>query len=309
MRFACSQHHQSIRTQIEAWLDQSRGKGLAIYALLDGSMFTRWEIERLATASLHFRPALVGSPFESLELQGPLLWCMSETDPKKLAMLLRRTDGIPALSMIATAKPVERLSDVLVWLAVAHTQDEQQLHCRFADTRTLPSLLQCLNPDQLARLGETMNEWLWITRQGEIETRQFPDQAKQAPQENDVFQLDTRQFAFMLTAAEADMVFQMLLEKMPDLIPDTPPHEIHARITSLLDTARGHGINDLPDLFQYTVVALSTRDDFDSHPVIQDSWERIRREGLSFSALAEQWPEAFWQAFTPPDDDTAVDPE
>lgn len=306
MRFAYSEHHQSIRTQIEAWLDQSRGKGLAIYALLDGSMFTRWEIERLATASLHFRPALVGSPFESLELQGPLLWCMTETDPKKLAILLRRTDGIPALSMIATAKPVERLSDVLVWLAVAHTQDEQQLHCRFADTRTLPSLLQCLHADQLGRVGETMDEWLWITRQGGIETRQFAAQAVQSHQENDVLQLDAKQFAFMLTAAEADMVFQMLVEKMPDLIPDSPPHETHARIARLLDTARGYGVADLPELFQYTVVALSTRDDFDQHPAVRNTWERIKGEGLSFSELAEQWPEEFWQAFTPPDDDDAA---
>lgn len=309
MRFAWSRHNHSIKAQLGAWIEQSRSKGLSVHALLDGSMFSQHDIKRLATASIHFSPALLGSPFENLELQGPLLWRMDETDPKKLAIMLRRTDGIPALSMIATAKPLDCLTELLIWLAVAHTQDEQKLHCRFADTRVLPPLLHCLNPDQLGRLGQTMNEWLWITREGEIETRQFPEQTAQTTQENEAFQIDARQFDFMITSAEADMVFQMLAEKMPDLIPDAPPHEIHARISRLLDTARAYGINDLPDLFQYTVVALSTRDDFDSHPTIQGSWERIRHEGLSFSAFAEQWPEAFWQAFAPPDDDTAVAPE
>ena len=309
MRFAYSRHNQSIKAQIRAWIEQSRSKGLSVHALLDGSMFSQHDIKRLATASIHFSPALLGSPFENLELQGPLFWSMNESDPKKQSIMLRHTDGIPALSLIATAKPIESLRELLVWLAVAHTQDEQKLHCSFADTRVLPSLLHCLKPDQFGRLGQSMGEWLWITRAGGIETRPFPDQAKQATQENDAFQLDVGQFDFMLASAEADMVFQMLAEKMPDLIPDMPPHEIHARISRLLDTARSHGITDLPELFQYAVVGLSTRDDFDTHPAVRNSWERIRREGLSFSTLAEQWPEAFWQAFTLPDDDTAVDPE
>jgi len=310
MRFAYSQHHLSIETQISTWVEKSHAGGLQVFALLDGSMFRQREIQQLARASLHFRPALLGSPFESLESQGPLLWEINGSNPKILAMLLRRTDGIPALSLIATTKPPEDLREVLLWLAIAHTQDEQRLHCRFADTRTLPPLLYSLNSDQLDRLGKAMNAWLWITRDGKIETRQFTIRATPSVQESDTFQLDASQFDFMLTTAEADMVFQMLDEKMSDLIPDSPPHEVHARIASLLNTARGYGITDLPDLFQYTVVALSTRDDFDRHPAVRDTWTRLKSEALSFSALAKQWPETFWLAFTPPDEDAvAFDPE
>lgn len=310
MRFAYSRHHSSIETAISTWGDQSLARGLQVFALLDGSMFSPRDIQQLARASIIFRPALIGSPFENLELQGPLLWEIDGSNQKKLPILLRRTEGIPALSLIATTELPEHLCEVLLWLAIAHTQDEQKLHCRFADTRTLPSLLNCLNAEQIDRLAKAINEWLWITRDGKIETRQFTIQATPAVQKSDTFQLDASQFDFMLTAAEADMVFQMLDEKMSDLIPDSLPHEIHARIASLLNTARGYGITDLPELFQYTVVALSTRDDFDQHPAVRDTWTRLKSETLSFSALAEQWPETFWLALTPPDEDAVTfDPE
>lgn len=306
MRFAYSQHDLSIKPKILAWLNQARSEGQRVYALFDGSMFSHAEIERLTKASLHFHPALPGSPFESLQLQGPLLWAMDDIDPNQLAILLRRTDGIPAFSLIATTKPQKQLSEVLLWLAVVQTQDGQKLHCRFADTRTLPLLLHCLAPDQIAHLATGMDEWLWVTRDGEIETRHFPAQAAQNLPENEDFRLDDAQFDFMLISAEADMVFQMLAEKMPDVLPDSLPHEIHGRISSLLDTARGYGIADLSELFQYAVVALTTRDDFDRHPAIRDTWTRLEDDGLEFSELAEQWPETFWQTFSPMDETHAT---
>lgn len=309
MRFAYSRHHLSIEPEIKHWIARSQTGDQRVYALLDGSMFDKSEIERLAKASLLFRPALPGSAFENLQSQGPLLCAIENADPKQLAILLRRTDGIPALSLISTAKSFELLSEVLLWLAIVQTEDEQRLHCRFADTRTLPLLLNCLSPGQIGRLATGIDEWLWIARCGGIESRRFSDQVGHDSFGKEVLQLDAGQFDFMLSAAEADMVFQMLDEKMSDLVPDSPPHEIHTRISALLDTARSYGIADLPELFQYTVVALSTRDDFDRHPAIRETWSRLKNEGLSFSMLAEQWPETFWATFAPADEASAVNPE
>ena len=95
------------------------------------------------------------------------------------------------------------------------------------------------------------------------------------------------------------MVFQVLFERMPECLPDEPPHSIHERLTRLIKTARSYGIDDMPDLFVYAVTGLSTRDDFDQHPVIQLAWPRLKYERLRFRELAQQWPEKVWQDLRP----------
>lgn len=301
MRFAYSPHGTAIYPQVFAWLGQVLDGGNQVYALLDGSMLSPDNIHSLDRLSANFEQALINSPFESYGLQGPLLWRLESADSKALRALLRRTDGIPALSFITTPPNATLLSETLLWLAVSHTEDSQKLHCRFADTRTLPTLLECLKPEQKTVLGEAIVEWAWLSRDGSLQKQSFaPFTETQSVEPKKPLSLDAAQFDFMLTRAEPDMVFQMLAEQMPEVLPETPAHELHTRLVHMLGAARGHGITDLPGLFQYAVVGLGTCDNFDQHVTIRDTWQRITKEGLLFSELAEQWPEDVWQMLGQP---------
>lgn len=296
MRFAYSSHGTAINQQIFVWLEQALDVGNQAYALLDGSMFKADDIRSLERLSVSIQLALANSPFESYGRQGPLLWPLETADSKALCALLRRADGIPALSFIATPPDAKPLNEVLLWLALSHAEDGQKLYCRFADTRTLPGLLDCLKPEQNVVLGTAIDEWAWIDRDATLQTKSFaPFTGMQLPVPEH-FCLDAAQFDLMLTRAEPDMVFQMLAEQMPEVLPDTAPHEIHARLTRLLSTARQRGIVDFPEFINYANIAFLTFDDFDQHPIMQDVWKKIEDAAGRFGELVEQCPDSVWQA-------------
>lgn len=296
MRFAYARHATSINDRVFAWVDGVLAEGEQPCVLLDGSMFEPDDIQRLQRRSILLQPALIDTPYESYGLQGPLLWILETPYRESLTLLLRRTDGIPALSFIAPRQGLEALHKALAWLASARTEDGQTLHCRFADTRMLLATLDTLSSKQKNIPAIAIKEWIWIARDGNLQSRSFPARIDNALDGPDSLALDSTQFAKMIVSAEPDMVFQMLAEKMSDVLPDEPPHVTHQRLSNLLDTARGYGIVDLPDLFQYAVVGLSTRDDFDQHPAVRDSWPRVKRDSLRFSELADQWSADVWHS-------------
>ena len=297
MRFAYLRHRSAITQELATWVAKMADGGYNTYALLDGSMFEQNDLEHLARRSVNFQPALAGSPLESYGSHGPLLCALGPDTTPGLNALLRRTDGIPGLSFIASRCDRTALSARLIWLAVAQTDDGPPMHCRFADTRVLPALLDSLRPDQRALLAKDVAEWTWIARDATLQAKAFPSAEAAAPSaENAPFDLDEKQFASLLTSVEPDMVFQMLDQKMPELIANAAPHDIHARLVRLLAAARSHGIADLPDLFQFSVVGLCTTDHFDQHPAVQETWRLLKTGDGRFSELAQQWPEEVWRA-------------
>lgn len=296
MRFAYTPHKSALGEPLIDWSRRLAAAGCTVHALLDGCMLNSQVLERLARLAVGFQPALAGSAFDGYGFQGPLLWALDTSNTAGLNALLSRTDGIPGLSFIAARPSRADLTQKLIWLASCRTEDGQHLHCRFADTRMLPGLLDCLTAEQRAVLAETIAEWAWIARDATWRAYAFePIGDQPEPTEQSLFRLDAKQFAGMMTRAEPDMVFQMLVENMPDLIPEQPAHDIHAHLVYLLDAARGHGVADLPDLFQYAVVGLSTVDTFDRHSAVQETWQRLKRGEGRFGQLAEQWPEEVWQ--------------
>lgn len=300
MRFAFSRHRSAVEPALCTWVTQVADNGCEPYALLDGGMLERANLARLRQVGFDLQPALAGSPLEVYGDQGPLLWSAGTASAADLGRLLLRTDGVPGLSFIASRVDRAVLCKRLTWLAMTHSDDSPPMHCRFADTRVLPSLLGRLAIEQRTVLAQDVAEWAWVARDATLQIKTFsPAETADTSAAKERFKLDAAQFAAMLADAEPDMVFQMLDEKMSDLIPDAPPHEVHARLTRLLGAARGHGITDLPDLFQYAVVGLSTTDQFDQHPTVQETWRRLKNGDGRFGELAEQWPAKVWQQLAP----------
>jgi hypothetical protein len=296
MRFAFTRHRSAVEPALNSWLAKVAADGCEPYAVLDGSMFEPAALDRLARLAVNLRPALAGSPLSIYGNRGPLLWSVGSGDTPGLRALLRQADGIPGLSFVACRADRAALSARLIWLAMAHQDDGPPMHCRFADTRVLPSLLDRLTADQGAVLTQEVAEWAWIARDATLRVKAFaPTNAVVPSAVQERFSLDPAQFDGLLADAEPDMVFQMLDEKMFELIPEAPPHEVHARLAGLIDAARGHGITDLPDLFQYAVVGFSTTDHFDLHPAVQETWQRLKNGDGRFGEVAEQWPDNVWK--------------
>lgn len=104
MRFAYAQHKSAIDETVFAWIEQMNAAGYEVHALLDGSMMSAGDLDYLGRHGLDFQPALAGSPFESYGLQGPLIRTLDASRADAQHALLRRTDGVPGLSFVASQK-------------------------------------------------------------------------------------------------------------------------------------------------------------------------------------------------------------
>ncbi len=165
----------------------------------------------------------------------------------------------------------------------------------------LPGLLRSLMLTQQVALAGSIATWAWIDRDGSLQTSTLPaPEGAQERQDAAPFTLDAAQFAFMLSSAEPDMVFQMLVERLPELVPDSAPHVFYGRLAQMISAAHGYGIEDLPDLFQYVVVGLTTQVHFDQHPALAPTWQQLKQGNARFGDLAEQWPDELWQLLTNP---------
>jgi len=301
MRFAVSRHSETLPADWHALATRWHEAGQTPYAVLDGCMLAPVELASLVRAGLRFDPALAGSRFEAYGNQGPLICAVDFSNAHATRTLLRVTNGLPCLSLIGSTQSATTLRKTLIWLAEAHTEGAPPLHCRFADTRMLPGLLRSLTLTQQVTLAGSIAAWGWIDRDGSLQTSTLPaPESAHEIQDAAPFTLDAAQFAFMLTSAEPDMVFQMLVERLPELVPDSPPHLFYARLAQMISAAHGYGIEDLPDLFQYVVVGLSTQDRFDLHPALAPTWQQLKQGKARFGDLAEQWPDELWQLLTNP---------
>lgn len=298
MQFAVSPHAGNLGDALRDWVASATTNATPVFAIVDGSMFESHVLTSLMAANHPaIAPVLSDTPLESYGVHGPLLCDVGEASLRLLGKLLRLSNQKPALSFVKPRADVATLRDALRWLAVAQTGEEVRLYCRYADTRVLPGLLEALNPPQRQVLAGAIEQWRWIARDGgALEDRIFPE----SPPEDTALpagalQLDDSQYAGLLRHAEPDMVCQLLIERLPELLPAGLSGPVHRRIAAIVDRARTRGIDELNDLFQYAIVALSTYDDFAQHPCLRDAWEAYGKNGSSFGAFVESWPEDVWQ--------------
>lgn len=301
MRFAYSPCSLELRTALQRAHASDVAAGKHWLALLDGSML---DLKRLKALEEKFGvradETLAGSPLGSFGRQGPLSVSLPSEASALIAALVQLCAGKPGLSFVRPRGDAAKTTTALRWLSLARTSDGAELHCRFADTRVTPSLLDVLSPVQRACVADGIERWTWPNRLGDdIESRALSAgqrDSEETPSLVRNFDLNDLQYAHILGAAEADMVFQMLAEQMPDLLPVLPAGQLHARIDRMLAAARARGLEDLPDLFQWTVIGLTTYDRFDTHPALATQWEPHDRAPRPFGDWARQWPEDIWLA-------------
>lgn len=237
-----------------------------------------------------------GSSLESLGAVGTVLLRFPEQKDLQVRELISLCQSRPALSLIWPQNNLNEMVAALQWLAWVETADgSDPMHCRFADTRVTPVLIKALRSEQRERLALGVNKWCWPDRLGSaLRGESFESDTAAYDLLEQPLDLNAQQFADMLVAAEPDMVFQMLQERMPDIVPQDDGGAIHARLFNLITAARARGLEDLPDLFQFVVLGLTTFDEFHAAPALQPAWREWSPQKQRFADWVNGWPDALW---------------
>lgn len=275
------------------------GPNASWQALVDASMLCDKAIDRLLQRyGIRARWVLEGSTLQSFGRHGPVLLSVPPGDTRLLRDLVSLCQAKPALSFLSLRCDVDSLVAVLQWLAWVETDDgDAPLYCRFADTRVTSSLLAVLQTHQRETLAAVLNCWCWPDRLGHgLSCCKFDPGVAKVSAVDHPLRFDAQQFAQMLTMAEPDMVYQMLVEKMPDILPLDDHGATHLRLDRMIAAARSHGLEDLPDLFQFVVLGLSTFDEFHSSPILSARWGERVKQRLRFTDWVNDWPDEVWTA-------------
>jgi hypothetical protein len=230
-----------------------------------------------------------------------------------LRTVLEYGGNLPAIAILDACADAGEVCNTLRWLARAKTVDGLDMYCRFADTRITSVLMDVLCPHQLATLGMCIENWRILDRHGRLR-QVLPSLASVTGSgwcdltdhtiEKLVF--SDKQYLSMMRLCEADEIFFMLSEGAPDLVPDGHLGDFHNRLSNLLFAARQHGLDKTSEIFQFSVIALTTRDSFFLDPILEEFWGEIRHKGCSFSSLVQAWTDQTWEALTRPDSSEAT---
>ena len=283
-------------------------KNSAKWLLFDTSLIEQNELIRLIKSQqyLFFNNVFIKSRFEVYGLYAPHLIRLDEvqttTQAEFLTDLLNLSSGIPVLAALDASDDLTSLSDCLTWFAQAFTPDGLELYCRFADTRITPELLQVLDAEQKLRLQQNILQWQIVNRMGTLEAL-LPNIKPQLDDDPSPFQkfisskaftLSDAQFAGLMDSAEADQIFQNLCENNPTMVPVSDRGVFHKRLETIVKRAHQYGLESHTDLLLFTMIALSTHDKFDAHPVLKKTWLSIKEQGDSFSKSVSTWSDSVW---------------
>jgi hypothetical protein len=264
-------------------------------ALLDRDAWIRW----LLRSGFPHDNAFQGSRLAAYGDHAPRLIRLDAGAANKatLASLARLTASAPAVSFIQPqlATDLGHIQRVLAYLAMVKIeQREKAVHCRVADTRVLPQLLSALDPSQLAPVADAIANWRWYGRRNSVEERCLERPATPLTPPS-ALHLTINQFRLVQRAAEADGVYLLLRERVPELVPRSDPGRFHARLQDYLDQASEYALTGAEDRLQFVVLSLSCGDSFHRHPSLAPAWRAVRA-GSTLVGQMRLWDEASWAA-------------
>jgi Domain of unknown function (DUF4123) len=306
MDFACD---AVDRATVDAFAKEAlRRDEQAPWLLIDAALLDDNQLEsQLRMRGWNGHSALAASPLAAFDKRAPQLIQLTEPADaiaRGIWALTSLGRDAPAFSMLHSSAPLEELQRVFAYLAYAILEDDMPVHCRFADTRVLPSLLSVLSLTQAARVSHVVASWRWWDRQNSA--RCWPEkltgeQGGRGAAQDDAqhVKLGSEEFASMLDAAEADSIFMQLVDTTPELVPDTRRGQFHQRLRTQLAQAAGRGVTQASDRLQFVVLSLSCGDGFHEHRVLESTWASVAQHGARLSEVMAGWDDALWDALSP----------
>lgn len=304
MNYGQNTQDAGLVSQVIDWLDSPKlNNAHEKWLLVDGAIVGEKVSRRIVTT---FGVPRVCNIFSEIELAvygwraphlirldaGPL--CRRE-----VSALLKSSVDVPAFGMIEGTGDQRQIQDIFLWLAQIQTVDMLKLYCRFADTRITPVLIDVLNIKQREALYSAIKNWQIVNRKGTLDCifsrTDASGQSVERHHLNPIL-LSDEQYLKMMAASEADEIFQMLCEGAPELVPVDDKGDFQLHLAKLIDAGRALEVTQTNDLYQFCIIALTTRSDFFRDPVLRDTWQNIKQKGASFTALISAWTDETWDA-------------
>jgi Domain of unknown function (DUF4123) len=306
MNFACNEVDVAAVGSLIAQ-DATKG-GVVSWLLVDAALLGPTQLA-VVVARQRWRTSntLEGSKLDSFGPHAPQLIELIGTPDHVIRGLesLRQMDrSAPALSVIYSRAPLSELRALFAWLAHPRIDGDLDLHCRFADTRVLPHLLSVLSPAQRFRVSQCVEQWRWLDRMGRVGEWRCAATGVDTGllDDADQIQVDKAQFDAMLEASEPDIMFTLLLDNTPELVPTSQRGQFHQTLVEVLAGANTRGLKTPDDRLQFVILSLSCGLDFHLHAGLATTWEAVKDRGAKLCDQMKQWSDDLWtslQAATP----------
>jgi hypothetical protein len=281
--------------------DSLAGESRPLWMLVDNSLADPAYTLRLANELgwLQF-DALSASPLHAFGNHGPVLLAVPNNDAKTLFEALQRwtrKDPCAAwLSWLTSSATAGELQSVFAYLALALVDMDTRLHCRFADARVLPALMEALTSPQAARVGATVQAWRFFGPTGQVLSWEAPGATQTLADVAEHLALDAQQYAQILDASEPDIIFTLLMDKTSDLVPAELRGNFRLRLGQILKRASEFAVEQTPDRLQFVVLSLTCGERFHENLGLQTTWKAIREHHASLSKEMETWSDALWDS-------------
>jgi Domain of unknown function (DUF4123) len=286
---------------VSEWLGTSDSTPpVSVWMVVDAALVDTKRLKQIAgSLRWNMSNALEGSALERFGAQGPQLIEMNGDASAVTAGLKRLIDidkRAPAFSVIESPVPLKELQSLCGYLALAQVDGDLKVHCRFADTRVLPHLLNALSAPQLARVSMAITRWSWVDHLGQ--NRQWATPARALTtglaDASPHLELNMAQFNALLDASEPDTMFSLLTENTPELVPADARGDFRDALAAILATANGLMLTSPNDRWQFVVLSLSCGVKFHEHPELQPMWLTIKQGTSTLVDEMKLWGDALW---------------
>lgn len=296
--FANESPNPGQRDELMAWvLDSVR---VPMWALVDTALLPHTRITSLARqANVPLINAFSQSDLKAFGDSAPHMMRLPADGGAAgdlVQALLKQAGSATAVSLMKCSAIQSELLDLFSYLGKTSIEARRTpIHCRFADTRVLASLLPVLTTKQRQRVGAVVAQWCWTGRQGEPVVWMADAVGAGNVDDRATLRLSIEQFRAMQRMAEPDLIFAMLAQKTPEIVPDHGRGGFHATLQRILRTADGLEVKQPRDRLQFVVLALTCGEDFYLLPELQEVWHNVAKYDESLLDLMQNWSDDLWQ--------------
>ena len=259
-----------------------------VYALIEGVLNEACYPLLKRAGSLPFFALYANTPSADEETLclSPILVEYSESARSTWDSLLKKTNGLPALSIIFTSESLTQLARRLTPWCIVDAADHT-LALSFADTRILPELFKVLTPQQLAQFCGPALHWQYLTRSAEWHPLPLPIVGENNLAPADEVALNDQQCGELMTASEPDNVLFQLRRSASSLIDCHTPAREHELVRYWLECANHAQMESAPERFNLCHMGLTYPHLMKSQPVT--SWLAEASHPYTYDALHTLW--------------------
>jgi hypothetical protein len=150
-----------------------------------------------------------------------------------------------------------------------------------------------LTPEQLARVGAVIDGWGRFDELGQWFLWRSGNSGPQSHTASQL-QLDARQYSQILEHSEPDIVFGLLHDKAPEVVPRQRLGEFRQRLARFIATARLYGVTETLDCLQFCVLSLTLGEHFHENPALGPTWQATRERRASLKIEMDCWSDNLW---------------